>query len=877
MKNKSIKTAVLFPVLTVLAAGVIILVIIIGGAASDMADGLTDELVEARVGEYVNEFEAFGNYGYAYINALAPAVNSIRTQSDNPRADVVNMLKSALSYENAIEALWTCWEPNAFDGKDAEFKDANDYHDKTGRFVPYIYKNGGKIESEALTGYDDPAEGDYYLGALNAKKPYITSPYPYFIGNKKYTVFSIAIPILQNGKVIGVVGTDINFKKVNDLLNAATILGDGYICLIAPNGVIATHKNDDLIMKSYKTTWLKNYAAQTDTILSKGGEFDINAYSGEIGADVKFTANAVQIGETGKNWAVCGFVPYDTITKTSDRMVYLASGVGIALVIIIALIIFWCVKNSLKRLPALTAMAERISKGDLKTDIESTGSEPTKNEITLLERSFEGVASVINTLITDINGLNNAFHVLGDIDARLDQTLFEGSYKTVVENINAFIANVIKDMLLELKLLDEFASGNFSVDIPRMPGKKAMINNAAERFKTAIRGLNNEIMTLAQDAANGLMSKANDEEYSGEWARLLKGLNALMDGITAPINEVLTVMSQIAQGNFDHQITGVYRGDFGAMKEAVNTTVVNIASYIDEISRVLMNMSQNNLNLEITREYVGAFAMIKDAINNIVLTFNGVISNISMSAQQVAAGAKAISESAMGIAQGASEQASSVQELNATMQTINEASFKNAKDAANAHNLSAGSKSNAEKGDRDMKAMLSAMNDIKNSSDGISKIIKVIEDIAFQINLLALNAAIEAARAGDHGKGFAVVSEEVRNLAGRSQTAALETSALIEESIAHVREGANIADITAETLKTIIENVAQITDIIKSVAEASKEQSTAVSQMMIGINQITSVVSDNSATSEEAASASQQLSSQSEIMRNLVGVFRLKP
>lgn len=273
----------------------------------------------------------------------------------------------------------------------------------------------------------------------------------------------------------------------------------------------------------------------------------------------------------------------------------------------------------------------------------------------------------------------------------------------------------------------------------------------------------------------------------------------------------------------------------------------------------------------------------KDEVGNLAKAFikmsdnlNDVMSNINNASEQVASGAKQVSDSSMALSQGATEQASSIEELTASIEEIATQTRQNAESANEANNLAEDAKSNAVQGNGQMKEMLKAMDDINDASSNISKIIKVIDEIAFQTNILALNAAVEAARAGQHGKGFAVVAEEVRNLAARSANAAKETTAMIEGTIKKVEGGTRIANDTANALNSIVDGVAKVANIVSNIAIASNEQATGIAQVNQGIMQVSQVVQTNSATSEESAAASEELSSQAELLREQVRRFKLR-
>ena len=366
------------------------------------------------------------------------------------------------------------------------------------------------------------------------------------------------------------------------------------------------------------------------------------------------------------------------------------------------------------------------------------------------------------------------------------------------------------------------------------------------------------IMTIVGLAVFAAMSLIIGKKITNKLGIISKRLQDISDGDVHTFTEKLDAKTE-----------------FEDLYNTLEDTVVHLNEIINEINKGLDKLAEGDLNYRLPDDWKGDFGLISGKYNDITASLRKTFRNIDSASNQVSNGSQQVADGAQTLSQGATEQAASIDQLNDQISTISKKVDNTADFAANAMKVVNDTGDKIRECGDEMSQMLTAMDDINKSSAEISKIIKVIDDIAFQTNILALNAAVEAARAGNAGKGFAVVADEVRNLAAKSAEAANQTTSLIENSIESVKRGADIAHETAGTLDKIVKNASLISDEVSKISDASNEQASEIRRVSQGVEQIAAVVQSNTATAEESAATSEELSGQSGVLRNLLAHFKI--
>ena len=511
---------------------------------------------------------------------------------------------------------------------------------------------------------------------------------------------------------------------------------------------------------------------------------------------------------------------------------------------------------------------------------------------TLDEDPSKTVISICDPIIADndFKGVITIEMDLASFDAlKHEDSRFPSLFTSVIDSDGNFMY-VSNESLKGKNLTDAVTKEDFSAISEKMkegnPFHMTVINSS---------GVKRRVYLAPTEFGNttwwSLMSIA-DSDYQQVTRRLITlalliGLSGTVILIVAtyllvkktlnPLKMIAQVGDQLASGNLNVEVKYDKKDEIGHLADSFKNVTTRIKAIILELNEKLSAISQGNFRVDLSNEenYPGDYKPLLHSLRDITKDLSHTMTEIKNSAEEVNSGAEQVSNSAQALSQGATEQASSIEELGATMNDISEKIKGTAEQSLKANKLSRESVEAVEISNKKMEEMSVAMQEITDKSNEISKIIKTIDDSAFQTNILSLNAAIEAARAGAAGKGFAVVADEVGNLAQKSAKAAQNTSSLIAETIDAVERGAQISNETAESMELVKTKAKDITDIIEKISSASEAQAAGIKQLTIGADQISSVVQTNSATAEESAAASEELSGQANIMNELVSKFQV--
>jgi len=502
--------------------------------------------------------------------------------------------------------------------------------------------------------------------------------------------------------------------------------------------------------------------------------------------------------------------------------------------------------------------------------------------------------------------LNEAFSDFGQVRTRLRNLIYvyadePEQYESVISNINRYSANTKAVLAAFSEKL-----GNFSPTISENYNKlSGYIDSYIESVDRAIKYVDDNNMEKARKelkedgvvvsdnaeaALNSIIAELEKEadEEDDRIANEIESLYifiiglfvvsvivaiayslTLIKAITVPVDKLIKAAEKLAKGDVDVDCKKINDDDLGELMVRFE----EMASAIKEQVKVAEIIAKGDLTVNV--EPRGPKDVLGKALHNLVKDDNETLVNIREASSQITVGSEQVANASQALAQGSTEQASSLEQITASVEDVTRHTKDNASEASEANNLVINVKGMAATGNEKMKAMIGAMNDINESSSTISKIIKTIDDIAFQTNILALNAAVEAARAGVHGKGFAVVAEEVRNLAAKSASAASETAEMIQDSINKVGNGTRLAEETAKSLDEIVKSIDNVADLINNITISSNNQATSISQIDQAISQVASVVHTNAATSEQCAAASEELSNQAVALKRLLSNYNL--
>ncbi len=734
------------------------------------------------------------------------------------RATAAQVLQQQLQSHPEWAGMGMLWEPQAFDGKDAEFVGA-EAHDATGRFMSYWAWQGDAPVQDVLKGYDVPGDGDWYLRPRELKRQTVSEPYRYEIGGKQVLMTTLSTPVLDDGQFLGVVTVDVGLAALQERLAALRPMGEGHVELISPGGIVLAAQDAKQIGQR------RDDAGTAQVLASVGKDEPFEAFTPDAAGNVKAYA-PLRIGGSQERFALGVIVPYALITAEARALLWIILAVGFGAALVLSASVYVLLRRqAIRPLADAVRLSADVAEGRLDTPLPP----PRDDEVGRLLESMQRMRGQLRAVMAAQAEMAQR-HEAGELGYRMDAQAFPGEYGRMVEDTNQLVGANIAVTRRLVDVMQRYAVGDLSQDMDRLPGDQAVFTDAMDTTKANLRAINTQIRDLAGAAARGDFSQRGDGvRFDHDFRAMVENLNTMMQVSDDNLQQISALLRAIAAGDLTARMHGQFHGVFAQMRDDADTTVTQLT------------------------DIVGRIQQATDSIN--------------LAAGEIASGNSDLSRRT-------EQQAASLEETAASMEELTSTVRQNADHAVQANQLAAGAASVAEQGGQVVGQVVTTMAGIEAASKRIAEIISVIDGIAFQTNILALNAAVEAARAGEQGRGFAVVASEVRALAQRSAGAAKEIKQLIDDSVEQVAEGSALVQTAGRTMEEIVTGVRRVNDIMAEISAASKEQSAGIEQVNQTITQMDETTQQNAALVEEATAAARAMEEQAQHLGTAVAIFR---
>ena len=812
------KAALLIGVLTVV--GFVVTGLLIYQRAAEVARTTALQNLHSTARAESQRVSALFNEAPMVTRAMASVLDDASRRGAANRAEADAQLKAALAPHRQFIGIATLWEPNAFDGRDAEYASADAMHDASGRYVPYWYHTPRGIEGAVSAGYEDPVNGAYYQVPKAARAEIMLEPYVYPVDGQDVLMTTFVTPVLRDGAFVGQVSVDFRLSELQQSLGEARVGEAGGLRLLSPEGNVLADREASMLGKPYAS----DYAAALREAMAAGRAFEVGA--DVSGATVK-VYYPIQIGAFAGRYALGAELPTTELLAGARAIGVTVFWVALLMSAVVILATVMLLRRLVgSPLAAAVAAVEQLAAGRFDTRIDAS----REDEIGRLNGALLQMRGALQGFMSEQTEMSR-LHAAGELSHRMHADRYPGAFGAMAIGVNSLAEEHIATSQKIVSVVQSYSRGDLTPRMPELPGEKRRITEAVEGVREKLLAIRDEILRLSRGAAAGEFSLRGDaQRFEFAFREMVDALNQLMANADDGLDRTCRVLVAVAEGDLSRRIEGHSQGRFAELQDATNATVQRLREIVGEIQ--------------------------------------GAVGAINSAASEIAAGNADLSART-------EQQAASLEETAASMEELTSTVRGNAENARSANQLAIGAGDVAERGGQVVRQVVDTMGQINAQSRKIEDIIGVIDGIAFQTNILALNAAVEAARAGEQGRGFAVVAGEVRTLAQRSAAAAREIKGLISETVHKVGSGSQLVDSAGATMAEIVASVKRVTDIMGEISAASAEQTAGIEQVSNTVTHMDETTQQNAALVEEATAAARAMEEQAARLAENVARFRL--